>query len=103
MAALIYSAAQQGPLPVRDKAPGEVVSYELDWAVELAAGELITTSVWSLDAGITQESAGIAAGQTKVTIVVSGGTPETTYRLTNHVTTNQGLEFEKDLRQLVRI
>lgn len=99
---IVFPADHDGPLVLPIKDPSAVISYEVDWSGQLATGELISTSVWTLSAGITKESDGITAGQLEVTIVLSGGTTGTTYLLTNHITTNQGLEFERSYRQLVR-
>lgn len=75
------------------KDPGEVKDYAIDWTAHLAASETITTSTWVVATGITKDSD--SATTTVATIWLSGGSEGTEYRVTNHVVTNQGREFER--------
>jgi hypothetical protein len=75
------------------KDPGEVKDYAIDWTAHLAAAETITTSTWVVATGITKDSDTLATPL--ATIWLSGGTEGTEYRVTNHVVTNQGREFER--------
>lgn len=75
------------------KDPGEVKDYAVNWTAHLAASETITTSTWVVAAGLTT---GTTSATTAVaTVWLSGGTEGTEYRVTNHVVTNQGREFER--------
>lgn len=76
------------------KDPTEKKDYAIDWTAHLAAGESITTSTWSAEpAGLIQATPTNVAGVT--TTWISGGTTGVEYRVTNHVVTNQGREFER--------
>lgn len=82
------------------KDPGEVKDYAVDWAAHLAASETITTSTWVVATGITEGTK--SATTTKATIWLSGGIAGGEYRVTNHVVTNQGREFERSFTVSVR-
>ena len=75
------------------KDPGEVKDYAIDWTAHLADGETITTSTWVVATGLTKDSD--SATTTVATIWLSGGSEGTEYRVTNHVVTDQGREFER--------
>lgn len=75
------------------KDPGEVKDYAIDWTAHLATSETVTTSTWVVATGITKDSD--SATTTVATIWLSGGSEGTEYRVTNHVVTNQGREFER--------
>lgn len=68
------------------KDPGENLDYGIDWSDWLAAGETISTSVWTVAAGLTKGSDSNTT--TTTTVWLSGGTAGTTYRVENAVTTN---------------
>lgn len=75
------------------KDPGEVKDYAVDWTAHLAASETVTTSTWVVATGLTKDSDSTTT--TLATIWLSGGTAGEEYRVTNHVITNQGREFER--------
>jgi hypothetical protein len=75
------------------KDPGEVKDYAIDWTAHLATSETITTSTWVVATGITKDSDSTTT--TVATIWLSGGSEGTEYRVTNHVVTDQGREFER--------
>jgi hypothetical protein len=77
------------------KDPGEKKDYAIDWAAHLATSETISTSTWVVQTGITQTTPAPSNTTTTTTIWLSGGTEGTEYRITNHVVTNQGREFER--------
>jgi hypothetical protein len=67
-------------------------------------GATISASSWVVPTGITADSdntdavsiAGVSyAINTVATVVLSGGTPNTTYRLTNRITTSDGRQLSK--------
>lgn len=77
------------------KDPGEKKDYAVDWSAHLDDGDTITTSTWVVGAGLTQATPAPSATTTVATIWLSGGTAGTEYRVTNHVVTAQGREFER--------
>lgn len=76
-----------------DKDPGEKKDYAVNWSEHLTSGDTITTSTWVAASGLT--SSAPSATTTTTTIWLSGGTAGTEYRVTNHVITAQGREFER--------
>lgn len=77
-----------------EKDPTEKKDYAVDWSKHLGAGETITTSTWSISpSGLTQSQA--SSTNTVATLWLSSGTVGVEYRVTNHVVTNQGREFER--------
>ncbi len=69
------------------KDPNAILDFGLDWSPWLGA-DTIATSVWTLPAGITQQSASNTT--TTTTIWLSGGTAGTKYLVTNRITTAGG-------------
>lgn len=82
------------------KDPQAVLDYAMDWTPWLAEGETIATSSWTVDAGITKDSD--SKTTTVATVWLSGGTAGVTYKLTNHITTNQGRTDERSFPVSVR-
>lgn len=80
------------------KDPSGVNIYRLDWAAWLLkhASDTISTSSWSVPAGITQDSA--ANTTTTATITLSGGSAGTNYDLTNTIATAGGLTECRTIR-----
>jgi len=75
------------------KDPASIKDYGHTW--ELATGETITTSTWTVPTGITKDSDTNVGGVT--TVWLSGGTAGATYWIGNHVVTNQGREYDKSI------
>lgn len=69
------------------KTSAEILDYTVSW-VDFLGTDTIATSVWSLDAGITQVSE--SETTTTTSIFVSGGATDKTYTLTNTITTAGG-------------
>jgi hypothetical protein len=69
------------------KDPNAVLDYVVDWSEWLAASETISTSTFTVAAGITKDSESNTTTTAKVWL--SGGTIGTTYRISNRITTNQ--------------
>ena len=82
-----------------EKDPQAKLDYAVDWTAWLAAGETITTSTWTVPAGLTKVSDGAVDG--KATVWLSGGTVGTRYAVTNHIITSQGREDERTLTILI--
>lgn len=72
----------------KTKRAAEVLDYTFDWYTNgwLESGETISTSSWTVAAGITKDSDSNTT--TTTTIWVSGGTSGQTYKLTNTITTS---------------
>ena len=68
------------------KPAGAVLDYELNWATWLASGETISSSSWSVETGLTEDSESNTTTTAKVW--VSGGTVGKTYTATNTITTS---------------
>jgi hypothetical protein len=82
------------PIATHRKAPSEVIKYELDWTAWLE-GDTISTSSWTVDAGISKDS----DGKTSVIahIVVSGGSAYAIYRATNTIVTAGGFTYQRSI------
>lgn len=86
------------------KDPAEVLDYQVDWSSSLAAGESIATSTWtpvhqddgSADTRITVTNQTSTA--TATTVWLSGGmVGDSTHTIVNHISTNQGRQFDQTL------
>ena len=78
------------------KDPDAVLDFGFDWSDWLADGETISTSEWTVEAGITKDSD--SKTTTVTTIWLSGGSAGTTYNLTNHIVTSGGREDDRSFR-----
>lgn len=89
------------------KDPGDITPYGIDWAnggpndagpkdTGWLQGEVITASVWTVPAGITNDAEGFDA--TMVTIVLSGGNDEIKYDIVNRITTASGYSWGRTIR-----
>ena len=89
------------PFETVTKDPDSVLDYVLDWVTRwLETGDTISTSTWTVPAGITKDSD--TNTNTTTTIWVSGGTDDTDYDLTNRVVTAGGRTVDRTLRIQVR-
>jgi hypothetical protein len=75
------------------KDPTEKKDYAIDWTRLLADGETVIDSTWSVPVGMTKDDESVPQAITSVWL--SGGTAGAQYRITNHITTVQGREFER--------
>jgi hypothetical protein len=84
-----------------EKDPQAKLDYAVDWSAWLQAGETITTSTWTVPAGLSQitPAPSIAAGVT--TIWLGGGTLGARYDVVNHIVTSQGREDDRTLHIFV--
>jgi hypothetical protein len=79
-----------------EKDPGEVKDYAVDWSARLVDGDTISTSTFTVPTGIIEpEEPATATTATVATVWLSGGTAGVDYRVTNHIVTAQGREFER--------
>jgi len=77
------------------KDPDSTLDYTLDWSAWLQ-GDTITSSTWTVPAGLTQESA--ANTTTTATIWLSGGTAGKDYVVTNSIVTTAGRIEDRSIR-----
>lgn len=91
--------------------PDDVLDYTIDWRALtngtgasdwLAAGETITASSWTVSAGITQTTPAPSYTDDTTTIWLTGGTVNEVYRVTNHITTNQGRQTDYTITLAIR-
>lgn len=71
---------------VIEKTAASKVDYTVDWSPDMAADEIISTSTWAADDGITVETDSKTNQST--TVWVSGGTAGVKYKVTNTIVTN---------------
>lgn len=81
------------------KDPDAKLDYTLDWR-EWLDGDIVKTSTWELDPGLTMESA--THDGMKTTIWLSGGDAGEHYKVTNHIITTDGREDERSFTVVVR-
>jgi len=82
------------------KDPDAILDYSIDWSRYLATGVTISTSSWTVPSGITEDSDSNTT--TTTTVVLSGGTADTDYSLTNHVVLSDGNEDDRSITIAVR-
>jgi hypothetical protein len=76
-----------------DKDPGDGADYGRDWTDHLDDGDTVASSTWVVATGLTGTSPELVGNV--ATIRLSGGTAGVEYKVTNHVVTTQGREFER--------
>lgn len=81
--------------PRYEKDPSAVLDYTLDWSAWLQAGETISSSTWTVPAGLTKNSES-GNGETS-TVWLSGGTAGADYVVTCEVTTSEGRVDQRSL------
>ena len=82
------------------KDPDAILDYSIDWSRYLATGVTISTSSWTVPSGIIDLSDSNTT--TTTTVVLSGGTADTDYSLTNHVVLSDGNEDDRSITIAVR-
>ncbi len=76
------------------KDPNAVLDYVIDWGENyLATGETISSVVWTVDTGITEDS--VSKTDTTATIWLSGGTAGESYSIACKIVTNQSRTDER--------
>lgn len=70
------------------KDPDAVLDYVFDWRDWLADTEIISTSSWTVETGLTKDSD--SNTDSTATVWLSGGTDGECYKITNSITTNGG-------------
>jgi hypothetical protein len=81
------------------KDPNEVLDYELDWSIRLEA-DTITTSTWTVPAGITMNS---SSHTTTVSVIwLSGGVEGASYEILNRIVTAGGRTMDQTVKLKIR-
>lgn len=78
------------------KDPQAVLDYIVDWEDALVTGESLSSSTWTVAAGLTNVTTSFSS--TDATIWLSGGSAGITYLVTNHIITTEGREDDKSFR-----
>lgn len=80
------------------KDPGATLDYAVDWSDWLEAGETISDSEWTVEAGLTEEASPAPSELDGITTIwLSGGTAGAYYTVTNTITTSVGRIDERSL------
>lgn len=82
------------------QAPDEVIDYAIDYAGLIPIGDLIISSTWVPDDGISIGRTGISG--LKTVAFISGGELNSSYNITNHVTSSQGRVLDQTIQIKVR-
>lgn len=77
----------------------ETIRKGFDWSDWLLDNDRVVSSSWTVGQGLTAGTA--TFGDTYSDIDLSGGTSVTQYRVTNQVTTNEGLVYERSFKVMV--
>lgn len=84
------------------KDPNETRTFRMDWSAHLET-DLISTSTWTIPAGLTHVANGVITGNTKTYITLSGGGAGNTYIVTNTITVaNSNDVYERSGSLVVR-
>lgn len=76
------------------KRAAEVLDYSVDWSAVLAEdGDTITTATWIVPVGLTKGDEQLESGV--MTVMLSGGTAQTTYSITSRIATAGGRTHER--------
>lgn len=82
------------------KDPDAILDYGFDWSDWLADGEVLSTSTWTVPAGITKDLE--SNSSTGSLVWLSGGTPGVSYDCVNHVVSSAAREDDRTLKIVVR-
>lgn len=83
-----------------EHAPLAKLDYGFDWSLWLASGETVATSVWTVDAALTQSSPSNTG--TVTSVFVEGGVSGTSYKLINNITTSVGRKDSRTIKLLCK-
>ena len=86
-----------------EKDPNATLDYVVDWSKWLQQGETISTSSWTVPAGLTQPATPAASNTaTTATVWLAGGTAGANYDVSNRITTSAGRTDDRTIRIIVR-
>lgn len=89
----LFQEKKGGGVVVEYKTADSILDFQFDWSTWLASGDTISTSTWTLESGITEDSE--SETTTTTTITISGGTTGKTYKATNAIVTANGFEANR--------
>jgi hypothetical protein len=78
------------------KDPSASLPYEVDWADWLPDGDTIASSTWVVEQGLTLVSSTYSS--TTAQVVITGGTANRVYTITNQITTAAGLVDQRSIK-----
>lgn len=81
--------------PTYVKDPEAVLDYPFDWSSWLKPGETITTSTFTVSAGLALDSSSNTLSS--ATAWLSGGAAGTPYQVTNHIVTSAGRADDRSI------
>jgi hypothetical protein len=81
------------------KDPDEVLDYGVDWSLRLA-GDVISTSAWTIPAGLTKQTD--TKTNTSTTVWLSGGVDGQSYDNLNHIVTAGGRTMEQTVELRIK-
>lgn len=86
-----------------DKDPQSTLDYTIDWSSWISTGDAIATSTWAIEtiAGtspLSTTGSSFDVATSVSTIWLAGGDLRKTYRITNTITTTNGLTDERYFR-----
>ena len=87
-------------LTLAPKDPDETLDYIVDWSARLGADDTISTSAFTVPAGLTKDSDDNTT--TTATVWLSGGTLGETYEILNRVTTAGGRTYDQTLKLKIK-
>ena len=79
------------------KDPDSIMDYSVDWSLWITSSDSLVNSVWLAETGISVVSSSIDAGTHVTTVRLSGGTVNGLYKVTNRITTANGLTTDRTL------
>ena len=77
--------------------PSDFLDYPFDWSRFLPAGDSITSSTWSTSPAGLSTSLPAIVGASMTAVWVTGGSPGSTYTLTNNVVTAAGRAADRSI------
>lgn len=80
--------------------PNAVLDYNVDWSDWLATGETISTSTWTVPAGLTKTTD--SATSAVATAWITSGTAGVEYLVTNRIITSAGRTDDRSIRLSVK-
>jgi hypothetical protein len=83
-----------------DKDPDEVLDFQVDWSERLDDGDVISTSTFTVPAGLTLNSS--SKTDTTTTAWLQGGTLNSNYDVLNRIVTTGGRTMDQTIRLRIR-
>lgn len=85
------------------KDPFDILERSIDWTDIVPSGSTITASAWVSDSSdLTVADGGIDITGLVTTVRISGGAAGVGYKVSNQITLDSGLKYERGFHVLVR-